>query len=304
MDVNQYAILARLHVSTKGTLGERKDDGASELLVETYQAKDRKSVAAKIQLINQNAKSVRRVKATAQAMRQLLYHYGMPWGSREGQLIPLNIRPKFEKEFNRLKQNHEEAKQDYFNDYPLLVAAREKDNELGTLFRYSNYPAIDQIKNMFRCDLIYTPIPASGHFLADVTDEMKENLDRSVSNRITVACNSLVDRVEKRLVEYVDTLEGYTGGRNGRFTDTLVSNLRDVGNLIKELNFTNDPNIDRLSFEVGRIARFSADSLREADYCRDAVVSEGKTLLSRLEAYKKLDHEVDDAFSQMNEIEI
>ena len=305
MNINQHAVLVRLTISTKGLLGERKDEGASETLVSAYNATDRKSIAGKVQLLNQNAKSIKRVKSTAHAIRTAcVYRFCMTWGDRDSWLLPLNVRPKFEKEYAKLLADHNSAKENFFIDYPSLVRSREHDKELGGLFDASKYPPIDKIKSMFKCDILYSPVPVSGHFIANVTDEMKENLDRAVSSRVSEACNTLVDRVQKRLVEYVDTLAGYTGGREGRFNDSLVHNLADIGVLIKELNFTGDPAIEKLSTDVSRIVRFSTSALRSGQGTRNQAVAEGKTLLSRLETYKKLDTETDEVFGQMAEIEL
>lgn len=303
MDINKQAVLVRLTISTKGLLGERKDEGASETLAHAYRVTDNKSVAGKVQLINQKAKSVKRVRATAHAIRVCMYTYCMPWGG-DSWLLPLNVRAIFEGHYINLAKEHEDAKADYFADYPLLVRAREYDKELGGLFNAANYPSLEQIERMFKCDLLYSPVPTSGHFIADVTDDMKKALDHATAIRVTEACNSLVERVKERLVEYVDTLTKYTGGREGRFNDTLVSNLSDIGILIRELNFTGDPGITKLSDEVNRVTRYSADALRQNGYAKAEVVKEGNTLLSRLEAYKKTEEEADKVFSQMVEIEL
>lgn len=304
MDINKQAVLVRLTISTKGLLGERIDQGASETLASAYSVTDRKSVAGKVQLINQQAKSVKRVRSTAHALRVCMYTYCMPWGDRDSWLLPLTVRSRFEKEFNKLLQEHEDAKENYFLDYPGLVRAREYDKELGGLFDASQYPPLERIKGMFKSTLLYSPVPASGHFIADVTDDMKKALDHATAVRVSEACNSLVDRVKERLVEYVDTLAAYQGKREGRFNDTLVSNLADIGVLIKDLNFTHDPAIDKLSHEVNRVCRYSAEALRQGNGQRAEIVHEGKTLLSRLDAYKKLEAEADETFAQMAEIEL
>ncbi len=303
MDINKQAVLVRLTISTKGLLGERKDEGASATLAGAYSVIDKDSVAGKKQLISQKAKSVRRVRATAHALRVCMYTYCMPWGG-DSWLLPLNVRAKFEKEYNKLAGEHDDAKENYFIDYPSLVRAREYDKELGGLFDASDYPTLAKVKQMFRSDLLYQPIPASGHFIADVTDDMKKALDHATALRVTEACNSLVERVKERLVEYVDTLAKYSGGREGRFNDSLVSNLQDIGVLIKDLNFTHDPAIDKLSTEVARVCRYSAQTLRMYGTNKEVIVAEGKTLLSRLDAYKKLEKDADDTFAQMAEIEL
>lgn len=228
----------------------------------------------------------------------------MPWGDRESWLLPLNVRSKFEKEFNTLMAEHNEAKENYFTDYPGLVRVRKAKQELGGLFNARLYPSLQEIRKMFRCELIYSPIPTSGHFVADIADDMKKALDDAMVSRVSAACNSLVDRVQDRLVDYVDKLSGYSGSRDGRFNDSLVGNLDDIGNLIKELNFTGDTGIQKLSADVSRLARFSAQNLREYGETRQAAINEGKGLLSRIETYKNLNKEVDDTFSTMAEIEL
>lgn len=303
MDINEHAILVRLTISTKGLLGEIKDDGASETLAEVFNAKDRAGVAGKVMRLNQNAKSIRAVRATALALRVGMYNYTMPWG-REGHLLPLNVREQFEKSIGQLMAAHRNAKENFFLDYPNLVANREKLGELGGLYRAENYPSLAQIKRMFECDIFYSPIPASGHFIAEVSDKMKERLENATAVRIREACNSLVNRVEARLVEYVDKLSGYSGGRDGRFNDTLVGNLSEVGQMIKALNFTNDVGIEQLSDNVARLAKFAAQTLREDENTRKQAIQTGKSLLGRLDAFRKLEGEVDKTYSQMSEIEL
>lgn len=304
ININQHAVLVRLTISTKGLLGERRDDTASDTLVHAFMAKDDRSIAGKVMLLNQRAKTIRAVRATAHAVRMCLYTYTMPWGARDTHLLPLGVRQKFEQEINKLLAAHADAKENFLDDYHNLVNARERDGEIGGLYRAENYPSLNKIKEMFECELYYSPIPTSDHFIADVTNEMKAALEEATASRVRSACNTLVDRIETRLVAYVDKLEGYSGGGDGRFNDTLVSNLQNVGELIRELNFTNDIGIDQLVSHVSRLSRFSAQQLREDEDVRQGAISTGRSLLSRLETYKKLDQETSDAFDQMSEIEL
>ncbi len=303
MDINEHAILVRLAISTKGLLGEIKDEGASDTLAEVFNAKDRAGVAGKVMRLNQQAKSIRAVRATAHALRVGMYTYTMPWG-KEGHLLPLTARAQFEKNIGGLMKAHYDAKENFFLDYANLVANREKLGELGGLYRAENYPPLSRVRKMFECEIFYSPIPTSGHFIAEVSDKMKERLEQATTVRIREACNSLVNRVEERLVDYVDKLSGYSGGRDGRFNDTLVGNLAEVGQLIKMLNFTNDVGIEQLSANVMRLAKYTAQTLREDEATRTQAIAAGKTLLGRLDAFRKIEKEADQTYSVMAEIEL
>lgn len=307
-ELEKRAMLVSINVTLGGLLGERRDKGANEVVSKAYGSNAKRTKAAKY-LIDRTNKQVKAVVAAAQRVRDTTYYYSFPWGDTKLRLVPVKAHDKFRAAIDKDLKHLEQAEADYIAVYPQLVdQSRQAIVGLGGLFDGSQYPTQDTLKAMFRHGIEYWPIPQAGNFVADLAqdaaDEARKALIEANEQRAKSAVNELIARVEKGVSSYVEKLASYRNtdlGVVGIFRDSLISNIEEIAELIRTLNFNDSPDIDILANNVQRLGRFTADALRDSDSLRQQMVSEGQSLIARLDSYRNVDSEVSNIIDQVGD---
>jgi hypothetical protein len=96
--------------------------------------------------------------------------------------------------------------------------------------------------------------------------------------------------------DYIDKLGRYKvvdERVEATFRDSICGNVTALADLVKKLNFADDPGLNNLAEQINRLARYSAIRLRDDKNIRDDLISEGKTLVAKLDSMRKIDSEVD-----------
>lgn len=306
MDLAKRAMLVSVNIKLEGLLGERRDRGASEFVSHTYSAAVKRTKTSKY-LIDRQHPKVKSVIAAAQRVRDVVYRYTFPWGDSKLRLLPVKAHDEFTAKVDNALADLRGVWKDYIQVYPILVQdSEQRETGLGRLFDASQYPPQEKVRAMFYAGVEYWPMPAGGNFVADIATEtanqVKASIEAANINRMRLAVNEMIDRVEHTVKLYVDKLSAYrpmsdddgVGEVRGIFRDSLIDNVAEMGRLVRALNFTEDPGIDGLANQVSRLARFTADTLRESQANRSSMITEGQALLNKLDSYRQVDSEIDD----------
>ena len=314
LELSKKAMLVTVNIKMEGLLGERRDKAANELVSDKYRA-DASLVKTAKYLINRKHPKVKIVVSRAQRVREIAYENSFAWGGTNLRMLPIRAHAHFDSKVNEAIRDLKEAWDEYELYYPSLVADAERTiSGLGGLFDASQYPPKEHIKGMFSAGVEYWPIPDSGHFVAEIAEEVaQEARDAVVKNntlRANSAINEMLARVEKGVAKYIDKIGSYKaetdnqGNRSnvvGIFRDSLVDNVKELAELIRRLNFSDDAGIDALAGQVNRLARAAADTLRDDPKLRESMVSEGRALIATLDSYRKTDSMVDDMIGDVRD---
>lgn len=305
MQLAKSAMLVSMQIVNGGLLGERRDDTASLLVENTYSVAHRRTKASKY-LIDRKHKAVKQVVAASQRVREVCYRYSMPWGDDRSRLLPVKTAEEFRLKVGAAILELEQAREEYIQNYPALVSASERD--LGELFDKSQYPSTDRIREMFTVKVAYWPIPESNHFIAQISSEAaqeaKDSIEREIELRLLEATYDMVRRAKEVVVAFVDKLEKFRLGEDGKpevsFRDSLVENIRDTAQLIERMNLTNNPQIKKVVLDLKRLAEYDARDLR-SEYTKQydmgsdlrlKAMSEGQEILINLTMLDLKDQEI------------
>ena len=300
MQLAKSAMLVSVSIVNGGLLGERRDNVASLLVENTYSVAHRRTKASKY-LIDRRHKAVKQVVAASQRVREVVYRFTLPWGDDKSRLLPVKLADVFRDKINVAVLELQEARENYIQHYPALVAASERD--LGELFDRSQYPQANQIGDLFTTKVSYWPIPESNNFIAEISEEAakeaKNSIESEIEQRLIDATYDMVKRAKEVVSIYIDKLEkfrikGDDGKSENNFRDSLVDNLKDTAHLIEQMNMTDNPQINKVIKDLRRLYGFSAWGLRKRHDIRDKALSAGKEVLLNLTMLNLKDQEVSD----------
>ena len=209
------------------------------------------------------------------------YHYEvtMPWSDSGLRLLTTPLYFDYQKEMTGREQEFYRLRDVAISDWDNMInRARIK---LGDLFNAEDYPHQDEIADKYRFSIRYTPVPEVGDWRVDVGNEAVRSLQDSYAehyqSNLNQAYKNVWDRTYKVLSDMSTKLDGSS---KQIFRDTLVTNVRDMIDLLDKFNITNDDKMRRAKVKLQDVMLgITPDALREDDDLRLDTKSKVDSLL-------------------------
>ena len=159
--------------------------------------------------------------------------------------------------------------------------------KLGTLFDASEYPTVDEVREKFRFDYAYYPVPETGDFRVDIAREGMEFLQKQFEKEkrkvIDEAMTSLWTRV-KDITETLSNQLRVTKDEKGKLYQNTVDTALSLCDMMRDLNLTGDPKMDRVRKELKMtLEGVNLQELKKDEGQRLAVKQEIDDLLSKFD---------------------
>lgn len=227
--------------------------------------------------------------ATAQSSaRNFHYQNTLPWMDDGARILPAaNYFPyceamaKFRAEFDA----EVAAFLDSYADY--VEAARVR---LNGLFDAADYPPAREIARRFAFDVIPMPLPDATDFRVDLGAGEESRIRAEIQDRTNAAIAGAVkdtwSRVHDVVSKMAERLRAYSGAKDGAFRDSLVSNVRDLVDLLPRLNVTGDAELAETARRMAeQLCQYDAQALREDSALRDKVARDAESIMASMEGY-------------------
>ena len=209
----------------------------------------------------------------------------LPWSDKGLRLLPMANFMAYKERLNELENEYGALVQDFLVSYPNLVSAAAF--QLGSLFDRSEYPEVDAISDKFRFNYVFTPVPTAGDFRIDINEQAKAELEQqyqsNFDSRISGAMKEAWSRLHECLSHVSERLED--SGEDNKpkvFRDSLVHNAHELVDMLKVLNVTKDPELERARAMLAQtFTGLEAKELRESEGARKGVKAEVDAILSK-----------------------
>jgi hypothetical protein len=165
--------------------------------------------------------------------------------------------------------------------WDMLVA---KDmTRLGSLANSGDYPS--NIRTKYDIDFRVMPMPNVSDFRVAISDDDKQSLARAVEDAKANATKHLISEMLEPLTKAAKKLAIPSGEDGSVFRDSLITNISDVLERAKKLNFLNDPTVNQLIDDIDRsVGRYSVapDILRENTAARSQAHAQMSDIISKM----------------------
>jgi len=257
------------------------DKSASKQTTATYGASDSAARVNKL-LIPKDALSG--VTKAGNALRAEYMKMTLPWSDNNQRLLSGDLYLKFTERMRELIRTFDNAAEDLCKEYAILVADAEV--QLNGLYNADDYPDQGTIRDKFSTDILYSPVPASGHMMVDIGNEETAKLKEKIDN----AVNSSLERAQgdawQRLFDVVQHMATRLDDTEAVFRDTLVGNIRSLVDLLPGLNVTGDAKLAQLQKDVeDKLLVYTPKELRKDDFARADTATAAKDIMAKMAAY-------------------
>ncbi len=216
----------------------------------------------------------------------------LPWlAGGVGILSSIGFLPYAEK-FRELKAMLKIEKDSLRVQYTGFKDQAKKD--LGTLYRESDYPSIDELMDKIDIQTRVMPIPSGQDFRVQISDAVRQQIQHEIEEQVrlqvTEATKEPYRRVAQLAARMVERLNAYTVTDEGKklnvFKDTLVTNVRDLVELLPSLNLTNDTDLTQLTELLKtELLQYQPETLRESAMARQQTAESAQKILDHVQAY-------------------
>ena len=267
--ISSAAMLVELSISV--WTGIKKDKKASQD-VEAQNGADTGVAKVSKKLLGDCAELKAVQDFTANVRTGIHYDMTMPWSNSGLRLLPTSKYFKYHQTMTALQAEWQKLVDAFLAAYDWEAAQAQA--KLGSLFARDEYPTMEKLREKFRFNLNYIPMPEAGDWRVDMEKETRDALaehyqkfyhdqtQRSVMATWAVAAEAL-SAMSDRLA---DPAEGEKANKNGSkvFRDSLVENMMAAIDKLEEFNLTNDPTMRQMKQRLASImAGVTPDALRE-----------------------------------------
>lgn len=257
-------MLANLHVRMWSA--RRQDKAIARAATDKYALAKGRAVGSKYLV---PAEKLEAIQSAAGAIRTAFYKVTLPWFDDGARVMSAKAYFAFGQEFPGLKQGFFAAVEKFSLEYPHLRA--QAATELGTLFQADQYPTV--IRERFDVDLTIFPFPRAEDFRVQGLDHAIEEgireklatLPQTIEARAREEVARRVTEVAERIVDRMTT---YTGGKDGAFRDTLITNVKELADTIPLLNVADDSRMADVARRLEGLAQYKPEELRKDEGAR------------------------------------
>ena len=176
---------------------------------------------------------------------------------------------------------HDAALDRFVANYPDVID--EARYRLNKLFDPTEFPLVSEIRGKFDWSVSFSPVPDAGDFRVDLQQSILEQMEKDMQQRLAANYDSAVldlfKRIYKQASHVAESLENYTGTREGSFRDSLTENAIELASLLPRLNVTGNTKLNELARRIDQeLCQYQTDILRENDAARIDVAAQAKAI--------------------------
>lgn len=225
----------------------------------------------------------------AGAIRAEHYKQTLAWADEGARLLPTSNFDAYKALIGTLRNEFERAAARFATEYPdLRESARAR---LNGMYREEDYPDDDAMRDLWACRVDYSPLPQADFRITKYTDTLGRSLadmERAVQSRATEATRLAMGDAWNRLYEAVNNMQSRLAVPDAIFRDSLVTNVREVTDILSRLNVTGDPYLERLREQAASaLTAYSADTLRENEGIRAEVAQAAGEIVSEIQRARR-----------------
>lgn len=267
------AVLVSLNIGIWGA--NKMDRQVSTELADSKSIKDKKMVRAWKSLLAKNDEYDAIISIHSKA-RKFHYDNTFAWTQDGQRLLPTRNFDFYMDFMRQAKHQFEVAVAKFIAKYPDLIEAAK--TALNSIYKETDYPSADSLKNRFYFATITMPVPAGSMFEAEVDDADAERIRKEIDEQVSDAYRAANQELWERMFATINNMQARLSNPKGVREDSL-KNLREMLSLLDRLNVAGDPRLEKLRQQaLAQLGTLSAKELNKESDKRESIAAEAKRI--------------------------
>lgn len=294
-DITTKAMLASLSISVWSA---RKFDKKATQEVADFYGTDNKVGRYNKLLLPEGAETYKAITSAASAARQDFYVNTLPWADSGSRILPAANYIQFGTAMRKKEDAFHDALQPFLDQYPFLQARAK--TVLNGMYSDADYPDRHDLKAYFAFDLAFFPIPDAKDFRVEIQQDEVDSIRQQIEATVKSSVQTAMEEPYRRLFDGVAHMAARFSGattcpcrsckgqtfKTDHVSDSTVTNLIDLCEVLPRLNLVGDPALDRLIEEVKTgLVGFAPEAIRSCEPIRKTLAERAAEIQRNLQGY-------------------
>ena len=164
-----------------------------------------------------------------------------------------------------------------------------QSSEEGGLFNKWDYPPVEDFASKFKMEYYVRPVPDADNLDLRVSvgeeeaNRIKTDIQKSIEKQFEESRKALCDRIVGSVEHVKKVLSSKNKNGNPTIHDTLMEKMEQLVNILPELNFAEDQEIEDIRRRIKDELLEDVDVLRKDNDIREDVLTSTDDILNRME---------------------
>lgn len=273
------------YVSVRVWSARKLDRKATKRLTDEAGASTDAARVNKYLLSNADAQ-LKVIQRLARLARETLINRSLPWDDAGNRLVSNLDTFGLLGELYAIEQDFDAAVDAFCAEYPRLRELALQS--LGDMAAAEDYPPVEVVREKFAIKSTLQPLPAGfSDSRVGLSPEQQAALaihyETQSAERYEGALTAAWERLRDNVERFVDRLELDEEGKPKVFQASLVTNLRETMELLKNLNVFDSPDLERMRYQIeDTLCRHDPETLRTSSSAADMARTSAAALVQRL----------------------
>jgi hypothetical protein len=259
MNITEKAMLAQVHISV--WTARKHDRKASREVAETNGASE--DVGRYHKRLLCKGSKLDEILSLAGRIRQSFYAITLPWSDEGPRILPGDLYFNFTTQMRDYEREFHTSVESFLVSYSDYV--EQVRPVLGSLFRAEDYPDVSELRDKFEVRVDILPIPSGSDFRVSLSEAETARIAKEIDETTRKSTERGIRDLWMRLFDVVRHMANRLDDPDARLHSTVVTNVRELVDLLPHLNLTSDPALTALTEQVrDQLCRYSADHLRNS----------------------------------------
>ena len=270
--LDEKALLVKLSISQ--WTARKEDKKITKEVETTHNAHDagryHKTLIAK--------EEIQKLQKIANEARTYHYTNTLPWKDDGERILPTSLYFDYTRELGKFKSSFKSAVSSFMANYPALIDLAKA--RLNGMFNAEDYPNAGKIEKKFSFETEFSPIPTAQDFRVNLQTDEINKISKDLETRLKATEQEAIKDLWNRLYSTVKNAAEKLTDPDAIFRDSLMGNISELVNLLPKLNFTDDPELEKMRRDVEKeLIRFTPETLRDDKEARRITAQKARDLL-------------------------
>ena len=285
-ELSEKAMLVSLNI---GVWTARKHDRRiSEEVASTHGAAQDAGRYNKVLIDRRHFQRIDKIVRDARA-----HHYAntLPWLDDGYRILPAANYFEYCGQQRASRDQFNAAVAEFVAAYPAMI--EEARGLLNGLYDPNDYPDQNRISRKFGADILVMPLPAGADFRVDLseaeTERVRADIEQRTQDATQAAVRDLWQRIYSTVQPVAEKLAAFSrdsGRTENPFRNSVITNLRELVDLLPRLNFTGDPQLAAMHQRLNdELCQAPPETLRNNDDIRRETAEAAAKILDDMAGY-------------------
>jgi hypothetical protein len=211
----------------------------------------------------------------------------LAWDDKAGRMLPATMYFEYMQKIGEQKQRVIDNYEKFLNDIPGLKAKFQSDPETAGAYRAEDWPDVNELRDKVDIRVKISPVTDASDFRVQLGEgevaKIKQQIQKDAWNQVAGGVGELIRELKECVLDSAQRLDKYGRKEATRFSDTAVTNVRNLVGTARKLNVLGDASINQILDEIEKgICSQDPQVLRDNCVVRDQTISSSNLIARKL----------------------